>query len=247
MYKEHMVNVDYSNSEEIIKFIKNSEKITLTKVYIMFNKKIKEANIYKQKHNFKFFGDDKFAIIIGDYEEIIFFLKTNDKYIEEYYIDVNCRNSAVKLLDIKKINARIEPGSIIRDGVSIGDGVIIMMGAVINIGAKIGKYSMIDMNAVVGARATIGQNVHIGAGTVIAGVLEPPSAYPVIIEDNVMIGANAVILEGIKVGKNSVIGAGSVVTKDVKQNSVVFGTPAKYIKDVNNVDKDKIGIVKDLR
>lgn len=54
---------------------------------------------------------------------------------------------------------------------------------------------MIDMNAVLGGRATTGKNVHVGAGAVLAGVIEPPSAQPVIIEDDVLIGANAVILE----------------------------------------------------
>lgn len=247
MFNKDMVNVEYNDSEEIIKFIKNSKKITLTKVYIMFNKKLRKINLNKQGYNFKLFSQGKLAILIGDYKEISFFLKDNYRYIIDYYIDNNSRNSAVKLLDIKNINARIEPGSIIRDGVSIGDGAVIMMGAVINIGAEIGKCSMIDMNAVIGARAIIGENVHIGAGTVIAGVLEPPSANPVIIEGNVMIGANSVILEGVTIGENSVVGAGSVVTKDVDKNSVVFGSPAKYIKDVGEVDKNKIGIVKDLR
>ena len=65
---------------------------------------------------------------------------------------------------------------------------------------------MIDMNAVVGARGTVGKNVHLGAGAVIAGVLEPPSKEPVIIEDDVLIGANAVILEGIRIGKGAVVG-----------------------------------------
>jgi tetrahydrodipicolinate N-acetyltransferase len=67
-----------------------------------------------------------------------------------------------------------------------------MMGAVINIGAVIGEGSMIDMGAILGGRATVGKHCHIGAGTVLAGVIEPPSALPVVIEDNVLIGANAV-------------------------------------------------------
>ncbi len=81
--------------------------------------------------------------------------------------------------------------------VTIEKNAVIMMGAVVNIGAVIGEGTMVDMNAVVGARGTLGKNVHLGAGAVVAGVLEPPSADPVIVEDNVMIGANAVILEGV--------------------------------------------------
>ena len=89
-----------------------------------------------------------------------------------------------------KVKARIEPGAIIRDQVEIGDNAVIMMGASINIGSVIGEGSMIDMNVVMGGRATVGKNCHIGAGSVLAGVIEPPSAQPVIIEDDVVIGAN---------------------------------------------------------
>ena len=63
------------------------------------------------------------------------------------------------MLDIKNINARIEPGAIIRDKVTIGDKAVIMMGAVINIGAEIGEASMIDMNVVLGGRAKVGKNL----------------------------------------------------------------------------------------
>ena len=63
------------------------------------------------------------------------------------------------------------------------------------------------MNVVLGGRATVGKNCHIGAGAVLAGVVEPPSAQPVVVEDDVVIGANAVVLEGVKVGKGSVVAA----------------------------------------
>ena len=151
------------------------------------------------------------------------------------------------MLDLKQIKARIEPGAIIRDKVSIGENAVIMMGAVINIGAEIGENTMIDMNAVVGARGTIGKNVHIGAGSVIAGVLEPPSKTPVIIEDNVMIGANAVILEGVRVGEGAVVAAGAVVTQDVAPNTVVAGMPARVIKEKDEQTADKTQILEDLR
>ena len=106
---------------------------------------------------------------------------------------------------------------------------------------------MIDMGAVLGGRAIVGANCHIGAGTVLAGVVEPPSAQPVVIEDDVLIGANAVVLEGVRVGKGAVVGAGAVVTKDVAPHTVVMGMPAKKVKDVSEVKEDKIELVDDLR
>ena len=98
-----------------------------------------------------------------------------------------------------------------------------------------------------GARATIGKNCHIGAGAVVAGVLEPPSKQPVIIEDEVLIGANAVILEGVKIGKGAVVAAGSVVTEDIPAGVVAAGSPAKVIKDKDEKTEDKTELLDDLR
>lgn len=160
---------------------------------------------------------------------------------------MKARNSALPLADITKYKARIEPGAIIRDMVEIGEGAVIMMGAVINVGAVIGEGTMIDMNAVIGGRAIIGKKCHIGAGAVIAGVIEPPSAKPVVIEDEVVVGANAVILEGVTVGKGAVVAAGAVVTKDVPPYTVVAGVPARVIKQIDERTKEKTKIVDELR
>ena len=81
----------------------------------------------------------------------------------------------------------------------------------------------------------------------LAGVLEPPSATPVIVEDDVLIGANAVILEGVRVGTGSVVAAGAVVTEDVPSQTVVAGQPARVIKQVDERTKDKTGLLKELR
>jgi tetrahydrodipicolinate N-acetyltransferase len=82
---------------------------------------------------------------------------------------------------------------------------------------------------------------------VLAGVIEPPSANPVVIEDDVLIGANAVILEGVRVGKGAVVAAGAVVTQDVPPHTVVAGIPAKVIKEIDEKTKSKTEIMKDLR
>lgn len=187
------------------------------------------------------------TIVIGEWDAVQQLLGEHSANIEYYHLDNDRRNSAIPLLDMKGINARIEPGAFIREKVEIGDRVIVMMGAVINIGAIIGEGTMIDMNAVVGARTEVGKDCHIGAGAVLAGVLEPPSAEPVIIEDNVLVGANAVVLEGCRVGKGSVVAAGAVVVSDVEAGVVVAGQPARFIKKVDEQTKDKTALLKELR
>lgn len=226
---------------EIARFIKESKKSTPLKVYI--NGNISNCNFANLEH----FGEGKFHILFGDSQDINKFLEENSNNIENYKIEVDRRNSAIPMLDIKNINARIEPGAIIRDKVSIGNNAVIMMGAVINIGAEIGDETMVDMNAVVGARGKLGKRVHLGAGAVVAGVLEPPSKEPCVVGDNVLIGANAVILEGVKIGSNSVVAAGAIVTHDVPENVVVAGSPAKIIKHVDDKTKSKTELLDDLR
>ncbi|RBP46838.1 2,3,4,5-tetrahydropyridine-2,6-dicarboxylate N-acetyltransferase [Garciella nitratireducens] len=232
---------DLTNAYEIAKYIKTAKKSTPLKVLVDGN--LEGADFGKIES----YGKDNLWILFGEKEELLSFLKTHKEKINKTHIENDRRNSAIPLLDLKDVQARIEPGAIIREGVQIGKNAVIMMGAVLNIGANIGEGTMVDMNAVVGARGTIGKNVHIGAGAVIAGVLEPPSSTPVIIEDNVMIGANAVILEGVHIGKNAVVAAGSVVTQDVEENTVVAGSPAKVIKHKDEKTEDKTKLMDDLR
>ena len=228
------------NAEEIINMIKTSKKVTPVKVYI--RSKI-DINFKDLNH----FGTKDLYIVFADYQEILPILEENKNNIISVNIENEARNSAIPLLDTKNIKARIEPGAIIRDMVEIGDNAVIMMGAIINIGAVIGEGTMIDMGAVLGGRAIVGKNCHIGAGTVLAGVVEPASATPVIIEDDVLIGADAVVIEGVKVGKGSVVAAGSVVINDVPQNVVVGGVPARILKQKDEKTVNKTGLIEALR
>ena len=110
-------------------------------------------------------------------------------------------------------NIRIVPGgSSIREGAHIGKSVIMMPPMYINVGAFIDDGSMIDSHALVGTCAQIGKNVHLSAASQIGGVLEPISANPVIIEDNVFIGGNCGIYEGVIIEQNAIIAAGVTIT-----------------------------------
>lgn len=232
---------DLTNPYEIAKFIKDATKSTPVKAYV------KGDLSQVTSETVRVYGEGSFYILFGESNEVLQLLDANKAKVETFDLENDRRNSAIPMLDLKGIDARIEPGAIIRDRVAIGKNAVIMMGAVINIGSEIGEGTMIDMNAVLGARATIGKNAHVGAGAVIAGVLEPPSATPVIIEDDVMIGANVVVLEGVRVGKGAVVAAGSVVTKDVPEGAVVAGTPAKIIKMKDEQTADKTQLLDDLR
>lgn len=231
------------DAHQIINFIATSKKVTPVKVYVNGDN-VLAAN---WGDNVQVFGSDHSVVLFGDYADVAPALEANAAIIREQVIENDRRNSGVPLLDLKYQNARIEPGAIIRDQVTIGDNAVIMMGAIINIGAEIGAKTMIDMGAVLGGRATVGENCHIGAGAVLAGVVEPPSATPVIVEDDVVMGANAVVLEGVRIGKGAVVAAGAIVIKDVDPYTVVGGVPARVLKVMDEQTKSKTELIDALR
>ena len=87
----------------------------------------------------------------------------------------------------------------------------------------------------------------MGAGAVLAGVIEPASAEPVRVGDNVLIGANAVVIEGVQIGNGSVVAAGAIVTTDVPENVVVAGVPARVIKKIDEQTRQKTALEDALR
>lgn len=230
------------SAREIIEYIGNAEKKTPVKVYV--KGALRKVEIPK---SIEAFVEKHTAVLFGDWKNVEPFLKANKDQIKDTKIESDATNSAVPLLDAKNVNARIEPGAVIREHVTIGDNAVIMMGAIINIGAEIGADSMIDMGVVMGGRAIVGKHSHIGAGAVLAGVIEPASAQPVQIDDNVLIGANAVVIEGVHIGEGAVVAAGAVVTEDVAPYTMVAGMPAKKIKDVDSKTKSKTELEDDLR
>ena len=227
------------NAQEIIEYIRTSE----TKTPVKASAWGKKTPAFPNRPDFTAAGGQK--IVFGDWKDVAPVLEANEfVHIE---IENNCRNSAIPMLDMKNVPARIEPGAIIREQVEIGRNAVIMMGAIINIGAVIGEGTMIDMGAVLGGRATVGRNCHVGAGAVLAGVIEPASATPVIVEDNVLIGANAVVIEGCHIGENAVVAAGAIVVADIPANAVVAGCPAKIIKMKDEKTAGKTALVDALR
>lgn len=224
---------------EIIQYIAQAEKKTPVKVYVREKSPLDYGDA-------KVFGvGDK--VVFGEWNALKPLLEAQRDQIEDIVIENDCRNSAIPMLDKKDIQARIEPGAIIREQVEIGKNAVIMMGAVINIGAVVGEGTMIDMGAILGGRAIVGKNCHIGAGAVLAGVIEPASATPVTIGDGVLVGANAVVVEGVHVGENAVVAAGSVVLEDVPANTVVAGTPARVVKQKDAQTVSKTALIDLLR
>ena len=218
------------NAQEIIDFIANAEKKTPVKVYVNTTDTVDFGSA-------QVFGSDYGAdrkggsyVVFGDWKELGPILEANREWIAGLVVESDRRNSAVPLLDLKNVNARIEPGAIVREQVEIGDHAVIMMGAILNIGASVGPGTMIDMGAVLGGRAMVGANCHIGAGAVLAGVIEPAGVRPVVVEDGAFVGANAVVVEGVRVGRGAVVAAGSVVLADVPPGAVAAGTPARVVK-----------------
>lgn len=164
----------------------------------------------------------------------------------ESYVEWACFRSKVPLLKEFPPDCRIEYGALIREHVTLHSRCIVMMGAIINIGASIGAETMVDMGAVIGGNVQIGNRCHIGANAVLAGTIEPYSAVPVILEDDVFIGANATVLEGIRIGARAIVGAGAVVTKAVPADAIVIGVPAR-IKGYRKAKQETVTIQDKLR
>jgi 2,3,4,5-tetrahydropyridine-2-carboxylate N-succinyltransferase len=112
---------------------------------------------------------------------------------------------------LAEAGVRVVPPGVVRFGAFCERGVVVMPGYV-NIGAWVGAGTMVDTWATVGSCAQVGRNVHLSGGVGLGGVLEPPAASPVIVEDGAFIGSRCVIVEGVVVEEEAVIGANTVLT-----------------------------------
>ena len=108
---------------------------------------------------------------------------------------------------------RVVPGgTAIRRGAHLGPRVVVMPPAYVNVGAHVDEGSMVDSHALVGSCAQVGRRVHLSAAAQVGGVLEPVGALPVIVEDDVFVGAGAGLFEGVLVRRGAVLAAGVVLT-----------------------------------
>jgi 2,3,4,5-tetrahydropyridine-2,6-dicarboxylate N-succinyltransferase len=105
----------------------------------------------------------------------------------------------------EELGVRVVPPATARYGAFLSPGVVLMP-SYVNIGAWVGPRTMVDTWATVGSGAQIGADVHLSGGVGIGGVLEPPGARPVIVEDGAFVGSRAAIVEGVVVGEQAVIG-----------------------------------------
>jgi 2,3,4,5-tetrahydropyridine-2-carboxylate N-succinyltransferase len=133
-------------------------------------------------------------------------------------------NLPTQVLDGVARRVRIVPGgSSVRRGAYLGPDVIIMPPAYVNVGARVDAGSMIDSHALVGSCAQVGRGVHLSAAAQVGGVLEPPGARPVILEDEVLVGGNCGVYEGALVRRRAVLGSGVIITGSTPVYDLVHG------------------------
>jgi 2,3,4,5-tetrahydropyridine-2-carboxylate N-succinyltransferase len=126
---------------------------------------------------------------------------------------------------------RVVPPGVARYGSFLSEGVILMP-AFVNIGAWVGPRTMVDTWATVGSCAQIGADVHLAGGVGIGGVLEPPQARPVIVEDGAFLGSRCIVTEGVRIGREAVLAANVSLTRTVPVIDVTAAKPVEYRGEV---------------
>jgi 2,3,4,5-tetrahydropyridine-2,6-dicarboxylate N-succinyltransferase len=127
----------------------------------------------------------------------------------------------------EQLGVRVVPPAVARYGSFLSPGVV-MMPSYVNIGAWVGPRTMVDTWATVGSGAQIGADVHLAGGVGIGGVLEPPGARPVIVEDGAFIGSRAILTEGVRIGAGAVLGPNVSLTATVPVIDVTGSEPVEH-------------------
>ena len=129
--------------------------------------------------------------------------------------------------NLAEFGVRVVPPGTVRYGAFCEPGVVVMPGY-INIGARVGSGTMVDTWATVGSCAQIGKNVHLSGGVGIGGVLEPPNARPVIVEDGAFVGSRCIVTEGAIIEEGAVLGANTTITATIPIIDVTGEEPVTY-------------------
>ena len=127
----------------------------------------------------------------------------------------------------ENLGVRVVPPAVARYGSFLSRGVVLMP-SYVNIGAWVGPNTMVDTWATVGSGAQIGANVHLAGGVGIGGVLEPPGARPVIVEDGAFIGSRAIVVEGVRIGREAVLAPNVSLTASVPIIDVTGSEPVEH-------------------
>ena len=140
-----MSNAAEMDAQEIINYIATAPKKTPVKLYVR-----EKPGMKVQWGNAHVYGGRRGKTVFGDWDELKAILDANAGSIDYYDVENDCRNSAVPMLDLKGINARIEPGAILREQVEIGDNAVIMMGAIDNLVKGAAGQAVQNMNLMFG-------------------------------------------------------------------------------------------------
>ncbi|MCX7728504.1 MAG: 2,3,4,5-tetrahydropyridine-2,6-dicarboxylate N-succinyltransferase [Bacteroidia bacterium] len=211
-----LINQSYENKE----LLKNTEvtNAILETIDKLDKGQVRVAEYIQEKDEWKVNEWIKKAILL-------YFQISENKIIKagdiQFYDKIPTKNN------YHEIGVRAVPSAIARYGSYVAKGVILMP-SYVNIGAYVDSGTMVDTWATVGSCAQIGKNVHLSGGVGIGGVLEPPQAAPVIIEDGAFIGSRCIIVEGVRIGKEAVLGANVVITQSTKIIDVSGNQPVEY-------------------
>jgi 2,3,4,5-tetrahydropyridine-2,6-dicarboxylate N-succinyltransferase len=126
-----------------------------------------------------------------------------------------------------ELGVRVVPPATVRYGAFVSRGVVLMP-SYVNIGAWVGPNTMVDTWATVGSGAQIGADVHLAGGVGIGGVLEPPGALPVIVEDGAFLGSRCIVVEGVRIGRQAVLAPNVTLTASVPIIDVTGDEPVEH-------------------
>ena len=127
----------------------------------------------------------------------------------------------------EELGVRVVPPAVARYGAFLSRGVVLMP-SYVNIGAWVGPNTMVDTWATVGSGAQIGADVHLAGGVGIGGVLEPPGARPVIVEDGAFLGSRSIVVEGVRIGAGAVLAPNVTLTASVPIIDVTGPEPVEH-------------------